>query len=132
MDESKKRYLFVKKVKIKDKCKTYIVTRHYEKELTQDELTNEIQDIQGERPISYAYMEISSDILYQGLLRAGIIPVTGGTMWYVWDYDNDVSHYFHTKKECGDFVKANFKGEYRKACLMLLTHDTGRAKINLL
>ena len=132
MDESKKRYLFVKKVKIKDKCKTYIVTRHYEKELTQDELTNEIQDIQGERPISYAYMEISSDILYQGLLRAGIIPVTGGTMWYVWDYDNDVSRYFHTKKECGDFIKANFKGEYRKACLMLLTHDTGRAKINLL
>lgn len=131
MDESKKRYLFVKKVRVSDKYTTYIVTRHYEKELTQDELVNEIQDIQGERPISYAYMEISSTITYQGLIRAGIVPVTCGKMWYAWDEDNCVSHYFNTKKECGDFIKANFKGEYRKACLMLLAHATGRAKVNL-
>ena len=26
--------------------------------------------------------------------------------------------------------KANFKGEYRKACLILLAHDAGRAKVN--
>ena len=131
--ETKKRYLFVKKVSVKliYGCGNVTIKRHYEKELTEDELAEEIKDIQGERPISYAYMEISGDILYQGLTRAGLVDVKGGKMWYAWDEDNYVSHYFNTKKECGDFIKANFKGEYRKACLMLLAHDTGRAKVNL-
>ena len=133
MDKERKKYLFVVKESVKRlKGDSYAkVRRHYEKELTDDELAEEIKDIQGERPVSYAYMEISGDILYQGLLRAGIIPVTGGKMWYVWDYDNDVSRYFNTKKECGDFIKANFKGEYRKACLMLLAHDAGRATVKI-
>ena len=128
-----KKYLFVVKSRVmRLKGDGYAkVRRHYEKDLTEDELDEEIKRIQGERPISYAYMEISGDIVYQDLIRAGIVPVTGGTMWYVWDYDNNVSRYFHTKKECGDFIKKNFKGEYRKACLMLLAHDTGRAKVNL-
>ena len=132
--ETKKRYLFVKKVSVKRiyGCGNVTIKRHYEKELTDNELAEEIKDIQGERPISYAYMEISGAITYQGLIRAGLRSVTGGEMWYAWDEDNGVSHYFNTKKECGDFIKANFKGEYRKACLMLLAHDTGRAKINLL
>ena len=131
--ETKKRYLFVKKVSVKRiyGCGNVTIKRHYEKELTDNELAEEIKDIQGERPISYAYMEISGAITYQGLIRAGIVPVTGGKMWYAWDEDNYVSHYFNTKKECGDFIKSNFKGEYRKACLMLLAHDTGRAKVNL-
>ena len=131
--ETKKRYLFVKKVSVKRiyGCGNVTIKRHYEKELTEDELAEEIKDIQGERPISYAYMEISGAITYQGLIRAGIVPVTGGNMWYAWDEDNGISRYFHTKKECGDFIKANFKGEYRKACLMLLAHDSGRAKVNL-
>ena len=131
--ETKKRYLFVKKVSVKRiyGCGNVTIRRHYEKELTEDELAEEIKDIQGERPISYAYIEISGAITYQGLIRAGIVPVTGGKMWYAWDEDNYVSHYFNTKKECGDFIKSNFKGEYRKACLMLLAHDTGRAKVNL-
>ena len=131
--ETKKRYLFVKKVSVKRiyGCGNVTIKRHYEKELTDNELAEEIKDIQGERPISYAYMEISGAITYQGLIRAGIVPVTGGKMWYAWDEDNGVSRYFQTKKECGDFIKANFKGEYRKACLMLLAHDTGRAKVNL-
>ena len=131
--ETKKRYLFVKKVSVKCiyGCGNVTIKRHYEKELTDNELAEEIKDIQGERPISYAYMEISGNITYQGLIRAGIVPVTGGTMWYAWDEDNGVSRYFQTKKECGDFIKSNFKGEYRKACLMLLAHDTGRAKVNL-
>ena len=133
MDKERNKYLFVVKESVKRlKGDSYAkVRRHYEKELTEDELAEEIKDIQGERPVSYAYMEISGDILYQGLLRAGIIPVTGGKMWYVWDYDNDVSRYFNTKKECGDFIKANFKGEYRKACLMLLAHDAGRATVKI-
>lgn len=131
MDESKKRYLFVKKVKVSDNYKRYIVTRHYEKELTEDELAEEIKDIQGEHPISYAYMEISGNITYQGLIRAGLRSVTGGEMWYAWDEDNCVPHYFNTKKECGNFIKANFKGEYRKACLMLLAHATGRATVKI-
>ena len=131
--ETKKRYLFVKKVSVKRiyGCGNVTIKRHYEKELTDNELAEEIKDIQGERPISYAYMEISGAITYQGLIRAGIVPVTGGKMWYAWDEDNGVSRYFHTKKECGDFIKANFKGEYRKACLILLAHDAGRAKVNL-
>ena len=131
--ETKKRYLFVKKVSVKRiyGCGNVTIKRHYEKELTEDELAEEIKDIQGERPISYAYMEISGAITYQGLIRAGIVPVTGGNMWYAWDEDNGISRYFQTKKECGDFIKANFKGEYRKACLMLLAHDSGRAKVNL-
>ena len=129
MYESKKRYLFVKKVKVSDNYKRYIVTRHYEKELTQDELVKEIQDIQEERPVSYAYMEISGTITYQGFITAGIVPINGGKMWYAWDDYNDVPRYFQTKKECGDFIKANFKGEYRKACLMLLAHATGRATV---
>lgn len=131
MDKERKKYLFVVKKSVKRiyGCGNVTIRRHYEKELAEDELAEEIKDIQGERPISYAYMEISGDILYQGLLRAGIIPVTGGNMWYVWDYDYDVSRYFHTKKECGDFIKANFKGEYRKACLILLAHDVGRATV---
>ena len=131
--ETKKRYLFVKKVSVKRiyGCGNVTIKRHYEKELTDNELAEEIKDIQGERPISYAYMEISGAITYQGLIRAGIVPVTGGKMWYAWDEDNGISRYFTTKKECGDFIKANFKGEYRKACLMLLAHDTGRAKVNL-
>ena len=131
--ETKKRYLFVKKVSVKRiyGCGNVTIKRHYEKELTDNEWAEEIKDIQGERPISYAYMELSGAITYQGLIRAGIVPVTGGKMWYAWDEDNYVSHYFNTKKECGDFIKANFKGEYRKACLMLLAHDTGRAKVNL-
>ena len=131
--ETKKRYLFVKKVSVKRiyGCGNVTIKRHYEKELTDNELAEEIKDIQGERPISYAYMEISGAITYQGLIRAGIVPVTGGKMWYAWDEDNGISRYFQTKKECGDFIKANFKGEYRKACLMLLAHDTGRAKVNL-
>ena len=134
MDKERKKYLFVVKESVmRLKGDSYAkVRRHYEKDLTEDELANEINQIQGERSISYAYMEISGAITYQGLIRSGLSPVTGGTMWYVWDYDNDVSQYFHTKKECGEFIKANFKGEYRKACLMLLAHDTGRAKINLL
>lgn len=129
MEELKKKYLFVKKVRVIDEYKTYIVSSHYEKELTQDELTDEIQDIQGERPLSYAYMEISGDMRYQGLCYAGLLPVKGGRLWGVWDVDSSVSRYFNTKKECGDFIKANFKGEYRRACLMLLAHQTGRAKV---
>ena len=131
--ETKKRYLFVKNVSVKRiyGCGNVTIKRHYEKELTDNELAEEIKDIQGERPISYAYIEISGAITYQGLIRAGIVPVTGGKMWYAWDEDNGISRYFQTKKECGDFIKANFKGEYRKACLMLLAHDTGRAKVNL-
>ena len=38
MEELKKRYLFVKKVRVSDEYKTYIVSHHYEKELTEDEL----------------------------------------------------------------------------------------------
>ena len=131
--ETKKRYLFVKKVSMKRiyGCGNVTIKRHYEKELTDDELAEEIKDIQGERPISYAYMEISGAITYQGLIRTGLKSVTGGKMWYAWDEDNGISRYFQTKKECGDFIKANFKGEYRKACLMLLAHDSGRAKVNL-
>lgn len=133
MDKQKKKYLFVVKesVKLVDRNGYAKVRRHYEKDLTEDELAKEISKIQGERPISYAYMEISGDIVYQGFIRAGIVSVTGGKMWYAWDEDNGISRYFQTKKECGDFIKANFKGEYRKACLMLLAHDTGRAKVNL-
>ena len=133
MDTERKKYLFVVKSIVKRfKGDGYAkVRRHYEKDLTEDELDEEIKRIQGERPISYAYMEISGDIVYQDLIRAGIVPVTGGKIWYAWDDYNDVPRYFQTKKECGDFIKANFKGEYRKACLMLLAHDTGRAKVNL-
>ena len=131
MEELKKKYLFVKKVRVSDEYKTYIVSRHYEKELTQDELVKEIQDIQGEQPLSYAYMEISGTITYQGFITAGIVPINGGKMWYAWDDYNDVPRYFQTKKECGDFIKANFKGEYRKACLMLLAHATGRATVKI-
>ena len=133
MDKARKKYLFVVKESVmRLKGDSYAkVRRHYEKDLTEDELDKEIKKIQGERPISYAYMEISGTITYQGLIRAGIVPVTGGTMWYAWDDENYAPRYFHTKKECGDFIKANFKGEYRKACLMLLAHDTGRAKVNL-
>lgn len=133
MDKERKKYLFV--VKEREKCvyrRGYtIVRKHYEKELTEDELAKEINQIQGERPISYAYMEISGTITYQGLIRTGIVPVTGGKMWYAWDDYNDVPRYFQTKKECGDFIKANFKGEYRKACLMLLAHATGRATVKI-
>ena len=43
MEELKKKYLFVKKVRVSDEYKTYIVTRHYEKELTEDELAEEIK-----------------------------------------------------------------------------------------
>ena len=133
MDKERKKYLLVVKESVKRlKGDGYAkVRRHYEKDLTEDELDDEIKQIQGERPISYAYMEISGTITYQGLIRAGLRSVTGGKMWYAWDEDNGISRYFQTKKECGDFIKANFKGEYRKACLMLLAHDTGRAKVNL-
>ena len=133
MDKVRKMYLFVVKKSVKRiyGCGNVTIKRHYEKELTDDELAEEIKDIQGERPISYAYMEISGTITYQGLIRAGLRSVTGGKMWYAWDEDNCVPHYFNTKKECRDFINTNFKGEYRKACLMLLAHATGRAKINL-
>ena len=128
MDESKKIYLFVKKVKIKDKYKTYIVTRHYEKELTQDELANEIHNIQGERPISYAYMEISGDIQYQGIAHVYFDKVQGGRLWYVYDMNYSQLRYFYTKQECTKYVKSNFHGEYRRACLMLLAHEAVRQK----
>ena len=133
MDKKTKKYLFVVKESVKRlKGDGYAkVRRHYEKDLTEDELDEEIKQIQGERPISYAYMEISGDIVYQDLIRAGVVPVTGGKIWYAWDDYNDVPRYFQTKKECGDFIKANFKGEYRKACLMLLAHDTGRANVKI-
>ena len=133
MDKERKKYLFVVKKSVKRiyGCGNVTIRRQYEKELTDNELAEEIKDIQGERPISYAYMEISGAITYQGLIRAGIVPVTGGKMWYAWDEDNGVSRYFQTKKECGDFIKSNFKGEYRKACLMLLAHDTGRANVKI-
>lgn len=131
MNKETKKYLFVVKESVKcvDRRGYAIVRKHYEKELTEDELAEEIKDIQGERPISYAYMEISGDIVYQGTTRAGLVDVKGGKMWYAWDEDNGVSRYFQTKKECGDFIKSNFKGEYRRACLMLLAHDSGRSKI---
>ena len=133
MDKERKKYLLVVKESVKRLTGDGYakVRRHYEKNLTEDELDEEIKKIQGERPISYAYMEISGTITYQGLIRAGIVPVTGGNMWYAWDEDNGVSRYFHTKKECGDFIKSNFKGEYRKACLMLLAHATGRANVKI-
>ena len=133
MDKERKKYLFVVKKSVKRiyECGNVTIKRHYEKELTDDELAEEIKYIQGERPISYAYMEISGAIAYQGLIRAGLRSVTGGEMWYAWDEDNCVPHYFNTKKECGDFIKANFKGEYRKACLMLLAHDAGRATVKI-
>ena len=133
MDKERKKYLFVvKKSVMRLKGDGYAkVRQHYEKDLTEDELDEEIKQIQGERPISYAYMEISGDILYQGFTTAGIVPIKGGKMWYTWDDYNDVPRYFNTKKECGDFIKKNFKGEYRKACLMLLAHDTGRATVKI-
>ena len=82
MDKERKKYLFVVKASVKRlKGDGYAkVRRHYEKDLTEDELVKEISKIQGERPISYAYMEISGTITYQGLIRAGIVPVTGGKM----------------------------------------------------
>ena len=133
MDKETKNYLFV--VKEREKCvyrrRYTIVCKHYEKELTEDELAKEINQIQGERPISYAYMEISGTITYQGLTRAGLVDVKGDKMWYAWDEDNCVPHYFNTKKECRDFINTNFKGEYRKACLMLLAHATGRANVKI-
>ena len=133
MDKERKKYLFV--VKEREKCvyrRGYtMVRRHYEKDLTEEELANEIKQIQGERPLGYDYVEISGDILYQGFITAGIVPINGGKMWYAWDDYNDVPRYFQTKKECGDFIKANFKGEYRKACLMLLAHATGRATVKI-
>ena len=133
MDTERKKYLFVVKESVmRLKGDSYAkVRRHYEKDLTEDELDKEIKKIQGERPISYAYIEISGTITYQGLIRSGIVPVTGGKMWYAWDEDNGISRYFQTKKECGDFINANFKGEYRKACLMLLAHDAGRATVKI-
>ena len=133
MDKVRKKYLFVVKESVmRLKGDGYAkVRRHYVKDLTDDELAEEIKDIQGKHPISYAYMEISGDILYQGFTTAGIVPINGGKMWYAWDDYNDVPRYFQTKKECGDFIKANFKGEYRKACLMLLAHATGRATVKI-
>ena len=133
MDKVRKKYLFVVKESVmRLKGDGYAkVRRHYVKDLTDDELAEEIKDIQGKHPISYAYMEISGDILYQGFITAGIVPINGGKMWYAWDDYNDVPRYFQTKKECGDFIKANFKGEYRKACLMLLAHATGRATVKI-
>ena len=133
MDKVRKKYLFVVKesVKLVDRLGYAKVRRHYEKDLTEEELANEIKQIQGERPLGYAYVEISGDILYQGFITAGIVPINGGKMWYAWDDYNDVPRYFQTKKECGDFIKANFKGEYRKACLMLLAHATGRATVKI-
>ena len=133
MDKVRKKYLFVVKESVmRLKGDGYAkVRRHYVKDLTEDELAEEIQDIQEERPVSYAYMEISGTITYQGFITAGIVPINGGKMWYAWDDYNDVPRYFQTKKECGDFIKANFKGEYRKACLMLLAHATGRATVKI-
>ena len=131
MDTERKKYLFVIKESYVDKYGQYIGAIHYEKDLTDSELYEEVNNIQSKRPIKFGYMEISGTITYQGLIRVGLVDVKGGKMWYAWDEDNGVSRYFHTKKECGDFIKANFKGEYRKACLMLLAHDTGRAKVNL-
>ena len=133
MDKVRKKYLFVVKESVmRLKGDGYAkVRRHYVKDLTEDELAEEIKDIQGEHPISYAYMEISGNITYQGFITAGIVPINGGKMWYAWDDYNDVPRYFQTKKECGDFIKANFKGEYRKACLMLLAHATGRATVKI-
>lgn len=133
MDKVRKKYLFVVKESVmRLKGDGYAkVRRHYVKDLTEDELAEEIKDIQGKHPISYAYVEISGDILYQGFITAGIVPINGGKMWYAWDDYNDVPRYFQTKKECGDFIKANFKGEYRKACLMLLAHATGRATVKI-
>ena len=133
MDKERKKYLFVVKKSVKriHGCGNVTIRRHYEKDLTKDELDEEIKKIQGERPISYAYMEISGDIVYQDLIRAGLVDVKGGKIWYAWDDYNDVPRYFQTKKECGDFIKANFKGEYRKACLMLLAHATGRATVKI-
>lgn len=128
MDKQKKLYLFVKKVRVSDEYKTYIVTRHYEKELTQDELVKEIQDIQGERPLSYAYMEISGDIKYQGIAHVYYHKVQGGRFWYAYDMESSEMRCFYTKKECVNFVKANFHGEYRRACLMLLAHQAVRQK----
>ena len=133
MDKVKKKYLFVvKKSVMRLKGDGYAkVRQHYEKDLTDDELDEEIKQIQGERPISYAYMEISGEIEYQGHVRAGIILTTIGRMWYVWDNLDEISLCFHTKKACMDFVKSNLKGEYRRACIILLAHDAGRAKVNL-
>lgn len=133
MDKQKKKYLFVVKKSVKRiyGCGNVMIKRHYEKELTDDELAEEISKIQGERPISYAYMEISGTITYQGTIRAGLADVKGGKMWYAWDNYNDVPRYFQTKKECRDFINTNFKGEYRKACLMLLAHATGRANVKI-
>ena len=133
MDKVRKKYLFVVKESVmRLKGDGYAkVRRHYVKDLTEDELDEEIKKIQGERPISYAYMDISGTITYQGFITAGIVPINGGKMWYAWDDHNDVPRYFQTKKECGDFIKANFKGEYRKACLMLLAHATGRATVKI-
>ena len=96
MDKVRKKYLFVvkKSVKCIYGCVNVTIKQHYEKELTDNELAEEIKDIQGERPISYAYMEISGTITYQGLIRAGLVDVKGGKMWYAWDEDNGVSRYF--------------------------------------
>ena len=128
MDESKKRYLFVEKVKVSDAHKAYIMEHHYEKELNKDELVKEIQDIQGKRPLSYAYMEISGDIKYQGLAHVYFAKVQGGRFWYAYDIEHSQLLCFSTKKECVNFVQANFTGEYRRACLMLLAHKSVKQK----
>ena len=64
MDKVRKKYLFVVKERVmRLKGDSYAkVRRHYEKDLTEDELDKEIKKIQGERPISYAYIEISGAI----------------------------------------------------------------------
>ena len=59
MDKKTKKYLFVIKESYIDKYGQFIGAIHYEKDLTDDELCEEVKDIQSKRPIKFGYMEIS-------------------------------------------------------------------------
>ena len=126
MDTERKKYLFVIKESYIDKYGQFIGAIHYEKDLTDDELCEEVKDIQSKRPIKFGYMEISGEIKYQGISYIGLADILYGKVWRVCkDYK---AYYFDTKKECIEFVRSHFDGEFKKACLMLLAHQKGRAK----
>ena len=126
MDKKTKKYLFVIKESYIDKYGQFIGAIHYEKDLTDDELYEEVKNIQSNRPIKFGYMEISGEIKYQGISYIGLADILYGKVWRVCkDYK---AYYFDTKKECIEFVRSQYDGEFKKACLMLLAHQNGRAK----
>lgn len=68
----------------------------------------------------------------KGICYVGLVDVVGGKMWYCVNAERTTEgRYFHTKAECREYIKENFRHNERSELLRRLAQCNGRAYIHI-